>query len=335
MRLSLIIGAIALLLAAPVRAQVVLSVSSWLGPSHPLSRTQSRWCDEVAKATARRVTCRSMPRPVSDPTATFDAVRDGLADVSYSVHGYTPGRFQFTQMVELPFGGDSAEAMSVAYQRVFQRHLAALGEHQGLKVLAVFVHGPGMVFNTRLPIRQLSDMQDLKFRVGGGIVSEIGKALGLNVTVRPATETYDLLASGRFDGVFLPAETIDSFRLEKLVRHRTAVPGGLYNTSFALVMNEATWRRIAPADQAAIDAMSGEITARAFGRSFDAADRRALAFMQANGVQVSQATRAFLEVLHARTVPVEQRWVRDAKARGLANADAVLREYRAEVARLK
>lgn len=335
MRLTFLIGAMALMLAAPVRAQVVLSVSSWLAPAHPLSRTQSRWCDEVAKVTTRRVTCRMLPRPVSEPTRTFDAVRDGLVDVSYSVHGYTPGRFQFTQMVELPFGGDSAEAMSVAYQRVFQRHLAARGEHQGLKVLAVFVHGPGMVFNTRRPIRQLADMHDLKFRVGGGMVSEIGKALGLDVTLHPATETYDLLSSGRFDGVFLPAETIDSFRLEKLVRHRTAVPGGLYNTSFALVMNEAAWRRISPADQAAIDALSGEITARAFGRSFDGADRRALAFMQASGVQVSQPSKAFVDTLHARTAPLEARWIREAKARGLANADGVLREYRAEVAKLK
>jgi DNA-binding transcriptional LysR family regulator len=193
MRLTFLIGAMALMLAGPVRAQVVLSVSSWLAPAHPLSRTQSRWCDEVAKVTTRRVTCRMLPRPVSEPTRTFDAVRDGLVDVSYSVHGYTPGRFQFTQMVELPFGGDSAEAMSVAYQRVFQRHLAARGEHQGLKVLAVFVHGPGMVFNTRRPIRQLADMHDLKFRVGGGMVSEIGKALGLDVALHPATETYDLL----------------------------------------------------------------------------------------------------------------------------------------------
>ena len=83
MRLTFLIGAMALVLAGPVRAQVVLSVSSWLAPAHPLSRTQSRWCDEVARVTTRRVSCRMLPRPVSEPTRTFDAVRDGLVDVSY------------------------------------------------------------------------------------------------------------------------------------------------------------------------------------------------------------------------------------------------------------
>ena len=67
------------------------------------------------------------------------------------------------------------------------------------------------------------------------------------------------------------------------------------------------------------------------GDSYD----NALAFMQASNVQISQPTRAFIEALHARTAPLEQRWIRDAKARGLANADAVLREYRTEVAKLK
>ena len=93
-----------------------------------------------------------------------------------------------------------------------------------MKVLAVFVHGPGVVFNTRRAIGQLADLHELRFRVGGGMISEIGKALGLEPTLRPATETYDLLSSGRFDGVFLPAETIASIELEMLVSHLTAVP---------------------------------------------------------------------------------------------------------------
>ncbi len=46
-------------------------------------------------------------------------------------------------------------------------------------------------------------------------------------------------------------------------------------------------------------------------------------------------SKAFVDILHARTAPLEARWIREAKARGLANADGVLREYRAEVAKLK
>jgi hypothetical protein len=39
--------------------------------------------------------------------------------------------------------------------------------------------------------------------------------------------------------------------------------------------------------------------------------------------------------LRAKVAPLERKWIVDAKARGLANAEQVLREFRAEVARLE
>jgi TRAP-type C4-dicarboxylate transport system substrate-binding protein len=314
-------------------AQVVLTVSSWLGPSHTLSQTQVKWCDDVTTATSARVKCNILPKPVVAPPATFDAVRDGLADVSYSVHGYTPGRYVSTQVVELPFMGDSAEATSVAYQRIYDRSLAKLGEHKGLKVLAVFTHGPGIVYNSKRPINSLADMQGLKFRVGGGIVNEVGKAMGVNVTLKPAPESYELMSSGVMDGVFFPAESIESFKLEKLVRYKTTFPGGLYNTSFAFVMNEGTWNKIARADQDAIARLSGEAVARQFGRGWDAADRRGNAFMQSSGVVSTSAPKAFVDEVKAKTSALEAKWISDAKAKGLANPEQVIKDYRAEIAK--
>lgn len=314
-------------------AQVVLTVSSWLGPNHTLSQTQTKWCDDVTAATSARVKCNILPKPVVAPPATFDAVRDGLADVSYSVHGYTPGRYVSTQVVELPFMGDSAEVTSVAYQRIYEKSLAKLGEHKGLKVLAVFTHGPGIVFNSKRPINSLADMQGLKFRVGGGIVNEVGKAMGVNVTLKPAPESYELMSSGVMDGVFFPAESIESFKLEKLVRYRTTFPGGLYNTSFAFVMNEGTWSKIAKADQDAITKLSGETAARQFGRGWDAADRRGNAFMQSSGVVPHSASKAFVDEIKGKTSSLEAKWVADAKAKGLANPEQIIKDYRAEIAK--
>lgn len=331
---SALVGGALAALAPTASAQVVLTTSSWLGPNHTLSTTQAKWCDEVRQATASRVRCNILPKPVVAPAGTFDAVRDGLADLSYSVHGYTPGRYVATQMVELPFMGDSAEATSVAYQRIHDRHFAKLGEHKGLKVLAVFTHGPGIVYNTKRPLNSLADMQGLKFRVGGGMVNEVGKIIGANVTLKPAPESYELVSSGVMDGVFFPAESIESFKLEKLIRHKTTFPGGLYNTSFAFVMNEGTWNKIGKADQDAIMKLSGEYAARMFGRGWDAVDRRGNAFMQAAGVTSGQASKAFIEEVKAKTTPLEAKWLSDAKAKGVANPEQVLKEYRAEIAKL-
>ncbi|NBY67940.1 MAG: ABC transporter substrate-binding protein, partial [Betaproteobacteria bacterium] len=111
--LSLAILAFAAL-SAPTQAQTVLTVSSWLPPTHTASMAQKEWCDLLENNTKGRIKCNILPRGVSPAPGTYDAVKNGLADLSYTVHGYTPGRFVHTQMTELPFLGNSAESISVA-----------------------------------------------------------------------------------------------------------------------------------------------------------------------------------------------------------------------------
>jgi TRAP-type transport system periplasmic protein len=118
------------------------------------------------------------------------------------------------------------------------------------------------------------------------------------------------------------------------VRHKTSFPGGLYNTSFAFVMNEGAWKKISKADQDAITKLSGEYAARMFGRGWDQVDRRGNAFMQAAGVQPVMANKAFVDEIRTRTKGLEERWVGEAKSRGLTNADQVLREFRAEIGKI-
>lgn len=314
---------------------VTLVTSSWLPPGHLLSRAQADWCEKASQATAKRVTCNILPKPVTPPPGTFDAVRDGLADLSYSVQGYTPGRFVATKLAEMPFLGDSAVATSVAYQRIHDKYLAALDEHKGLKVLGVFTHGPGVIFNNKKPVNSVADLDGIKFRVGGGIVNDVGKALGANMTLKPAPQSYELLSSGVVDGVWFPDESILSFKLDKLIKYRTAMPGGLYNTSFAFVMNPATWAKISPADQAAITKLSGEYAARHFGQYWDTEDDKSLAAQKELGVQIVQADAKFVADFKARTAAVETAWVQEAEAKGLKNAAAVLQEFRAEIAKIK
>lgn len=325
----------ALLAAGSASAQIVLTASSWLPPSHTLSETQKDWCAQLEQKTAGKARCNILPRGVSAPPGTLDAVRNGLADLSYTVHGYTPGRFVTTQMAEFAFLGDASEATSVAFQRVYARHPAFAEEHKGVKVLTVFTHGPGMVFNTKRPIVKIDDLAGLKWRVGGGMVNEISKALGMNVTLKPAPESYELLSTGVMDGTLFPAESVESFKIDKVIKYATSFPGGLYNTSFVFMMNQAKYDSL-PADvKKVVDELSGEAAARAFGRGWDKVDRRGMAFMQAAGVQFSKADPAFVKAVAEKTAPLEDAWVKAAEAKGLKDAKKVLGEYRAEIKKLQ
>ena len=326
-------AAVAALGALPAGAQTVLTTSSWVPPTHALTVAQHEWCDLVEKNSNGKVKCNHLPRAVAAPPGTFDAVKNGLADVSFTVHGYTPGRFVLTQMAEFPFLGDGAEPLSVAFNRVAMKYPQFVQEHQGVHVLAFFTHGPGIVFNTKRPVTRLEDLQGLKWRVGGGMVNEISKTLGMNVTLKPAPDSYELLSGGVMDGTLFPAESIESFKIDKVIKYATTFPGGLYNTSFVFMMNQAKYDKLSPDEKKAVDAASGEVAARIIGRNWDKVDRRAFALMQANNVQVTKADAKFVADVKSKTSALEQKWVQEAKAKGLPNADKVLAEFRSEIAK--
>ncbi|HSV45879.1 MAG TPA: TRAP transporter substrate-binding protein [Ramlibacter sp.] len=326
-------GTAALLACGSVGAQTVLTVSSWVPPSHSLSLAQKEWCDLLEKNTAGKMKCNILPRGVSAPPGTLDAVKNGLADVSFTVHGYTPGRFVFTQMAEFPFLGDSAEPICVAFNKVASKYPQFAQEHQGIKVMAYFTHGPGIVFNTKKPVTQAADLQGLKWRVGGGMVNEVAKTLGMNVTLKPATDSYELLSGGVMDGTLFPAESTESFKIDKIIKHATFFPGGLYNTSFVFMMNQGRYDKLSADEKKAVDAISGESAARIFGRGWDKVDRRGVALMQANNVQMVKADAKFVADVKNKTSGLEAKWIKDAEAKGLKDAAKVLAEFRSEIAK--
>lgn len=334
-RRSIAVAAALCSAGAAVQAQTVLTVSSWLSPTHVLSETQKEWCTQLEQKSSGKVKCNILPRAVAAPPGTFDAVRNGLADLSYTVQGYTPGRFVTTQMAEVAFLGNSSETVSTAFQRMYNKYPAIAAEHSGVKVLAVFTHGPGIVFNTKRPVVKAEDLAGLKFRVGGGMVNEISKALGMNVTLKPAPESYELLSSGVMDGTLFPAESVESFKLDKVVKYGTTFPGGLYNTAFVFMMNQATFDKLPAEAKKAVDELSGEYAARMFGRGWDKVDRRGMAFMQAAGVQFAKADPSFVKTVQDKTGPVEDRWAGTAEAKGLKDAKKVLAEFRAEIKKLE
>jgi TRAP-type C4-dicarboxylate transport system substrate-binding protein len=157
----------------------------------------------------------------------------------------------------------------------------------------------------------------------------------MNVTLKPAPESYELLSTGVMDGTLFPAESVEGFKIDKVIKYATTFPGGLYNTSFVFMMNQAKYDSL-PADvKKIIDEMSGEFAARMIGRGWDKVDRRGMAFMQANGVQFTKADAAFVKAVQDKTTPLEDKWAAEAEKKGLKNAKKVLADFRAEIKKLQ
>src|SRR5688572_7483136 len=314
---------------APAHAQTTLTYSSWVSPQHHLSVWQANWTAEVEKATGGRVKFSVLPKHPSAPPGTFDAVRDGLVDLSYVTASYTPSRHIFPLMAELPGAGDTSLVNSVAYSRIYWKHFHKLGEYKGVKQLGVFTHGPGQMF-TKRPVNSIADVQGLKIRTGGGIAEAVAKALGASAFVKPAPESFELLKSGVADGVFFPMESIISFKLDTVLEQATLFPGGMYSSSFGFFMNEDKWNKLPKQDQDAIEKLSGEHLARLAGRSWDEADQKGLDALKKSGVKIVNANAELVAEVKKRSAPIIDEWIKNASAKGV-DAAKVLAEFREEL----
>ncbi len=316
--------------AQPALAQTTLTMSSWVSPTHHITAVVLQgWANEAEKVTNGRVKFQMLPKHPSAPPGTFDAVREGLVDLSYVTASYTPARHIMPMLPELPGAGDTALVNSVAYSRIHWKHLHKVGEYKGVKLLGVFTHGPGQMF-TKRPVHNINDVQGLKIRTGGGVAEAVAKALGTSAFVKPAPESYELLKSGVADGVFFPMESIISFKLDTVLEQATLFPGGMYSSAFGFFMNEEKWNKLPKQDQDAIDKISGEWIARHAGQSWDEADKKGLEVLKKSGVKIVNADPAFVAEVKKRSAPIIEDWIQKASAKGV-DAAKILAEFREEL----
>ncbi|TMQ26206.1 MAG: TRAP transporter substrate-binding protein [Candidatus Rokuibacteriota bacterium] len=314
----------------PAAPTTTLTMSSWVSPQHHLTANVLQgWANEVEKATSGRVKFQMLPKHPSAPPGTFDAVRDGLVDLSYVTASYTPARHILPLMAELPGSGATALANSIAYSRIHWKYFQKIGEYKGVKLLGVFTHGPGQMF-TRRPVSGIADVQGLKIRTGGGIAEQVAKALGASAFVKPAPESYELLSSGVADGVFFPLESIISFKLDTVLEQATLFPGGMYSSAFGFFMNEDKWNKLPRPDQEAIEKISGEHIARLAGASWDEADRKGMEALKKSGVKIVNANPELAAEVKKRSAPIIENWIKQASAKGV-DAGRILSEFREEL----
>ena len=223
-----------------------------------------------------------------------------------------------------------AEIGSQATYEWYDRNIGFDKEFKDVKVLTLFVHGPGAV-HTKEPVATLEDLQGVKLRVGGGGV-RMSEALGATPVAMPAPQSYEAIQKGVADGALFPFESIQGFRLGELLDYHLEIPGGLYTTPFAIVMNRDKWDSLSDEHKKVLTDLGGVEGARILGAGWDRADEVGRQFALDNGGIITQLPPAELERWKEQIAFMNDVWIETANAAGLDGA-ALLEDLRATIAR--
>ena len=308
---TIAVSALAIAAAQAASAQdMELVMSSWLPPRHPIVvNAMQPWAEEVGEVTEGRVTVRVLASPLGAPPAHFDMARDGVADITYGLHSFSQDdRFDASQVGQFSFLGDDAISVSEAFYTVYTEDLGAAEDHAGTHILGLFTHGPGVFHNNQRPIEAPGDFEGLRIRVPGGYTATLMEGLGATPVFTSSTEVYEQLSRGVIDGAAFTKEALTAFNLTDDIAHSMTVPGGLYNTTWFLVMDEDQWDEIGAEDQEAIMGISGLAFAARVGQAWNDADAAAEGEIAEAGIVTSEANDEVLAAVRDVAGRAEQDW---------------------------
>jgi TRAP-type C4-dicarboxylate transport system substrate-binding protein len=248
------------------------------------------------------------------PPELLDQAIDGVADVVWTVVGYTPGRFPTTEVFELPFMVEDARAASCAYWTMFEEHMEDT-EFKGVKILGTWVHGPGM-FHTADPVETPVDLEGMKIRGGSRLVNQLLTLAGATPVGMPVPAVPEGLSKGVIDGTTIPWEVTAALKIPELVENHTEFEGpALYNLTFVLAMNEGVFNGMSADLQTIVEDNSGmNFSVFAGGTQSDAdGPAREIAVEMGNNIVTVSDTSEWQALIN----PLYDTWVADMKGKGL------------------
>lgn len=294
-----------------------LSVSHHLPSHHPIQvEVLEPFLKELEEKTNGRITGDIYAaNSLGDPSSHYEMAATGVADISLTVHGFTPGVFPLVQVVEFPFFAKTAEQGSEIIWRLYEEFPALQEEHADTTPLWLFTAQPAQLLSAKKPIRTLEDMKGLRVRTPSPLANKIIEALGATPVSMPMGEVYEALSRGIIDAAMAPIDTVHDYNFHEVINYVTM--GYFSMTPFFCVMNTDLYESLSEQDRELINSMTGLNMAKHAGATFDRAADRGKQTALDQGVELIELDDQELDRWKKALEPVVDAWIQEMEQKGL------------------
>ncbi|MBI3372985.1 MAG: TRAP transporter substrate-binding protein [Betaproteobacteria bacterium] len=307
-----------------LRAQakpIELKLSHWF----PVGHFQHQdvlvpWAETVEKRSAGRLKITIFAGGVlGKPADHWDMAQNDIVDIAWGSHNYTPGRFQLTSAMDLPFLTRSAKGASRALWEYYLKHLQK--EHARVKLLWLQSPAPFQLHMSKKAPLTPEQFAGLRIRAGGGQISEIIKSLGGVPVAMAVPETYNAIERGIVDGTALPYEALHGWKLAEVTKHHVAV--NMYTTSNFLTMSLAKYNSLPAELKKVLDESTGARGSEFAGAAWDKGEEPGIEAARKAGNQFYKLTPEQRNAWIEKSKGVEIEWLRSMEAKGLPGKQAL------------
>lgn len=318
---ALAVSALGLSSAGATAQEVTLRMHQFLPPQANVpAGVLIPWAEKIGTESGGRIKVEvfSAMSLGGTPPQLMDQARDGVVDIVWTLPGYTPGRFPRAEVFELPFMMTNAEATSRAYWDLFKSDME-MQDFKGIKILATWVHGPGVIHAKGEGVRKLEDMQGKKLRGPTRVINGLLAELGAEPIGMPVPAIPEALSKGVIDGTVIPWEVTPALRIAELVNTHTEFSGdtALYTAAFVLAMNQAKYDSLPDDLKKVIDDNTGAEFSAFAGKTQAAFDAPSRKIAEATDNDIVILDEAEVARWHEVADKVVDNWYGEMEAKGI------------------
>src|SRR5262249_28452498 len=164
---------------------ITLKFSQFLGPTSFFQvDVVEPWAKELEAKTNGQVKVEIIDgtMPLGKVTEQAGNVKDGKVDIALGLRGAEGDRFPGTSVIELPFVVPDALSGSKALWGLYKDGTIA-DEYKDYKLLALFVHNPGLIHTKDKRVVDLADIKGLRLRAPNATIATALKYVGAEPVV--------------------------------------------------------------------------------------------------------------------------------------------------------
>lgn len=283
---------------------------------HPIHQNVwAPYAEEVNEATEGAVTIELHPGgALAALPNTFDNTVVGGQDMGWALHGYHPGVFPITEIIELPFQFSSATQATQTMWDIHDEFEAFQSDYQDVKLLGLWTHDVGDLFFNEEPVTTLEQLDGLDMRTPNATMTSFFEIVGASPINMGAPEIFDSLSTGVIDGLATATSALQSFNLYPEVAYTTRC--NCYLATQYLVVNQGTWDSLTPDTQAVMESLARDYSVTA-GEVYDGAYTAISDVAMEEGVEFLELSDDELARWHEVGDQVIADWIAEREATGI------------------
>ena len=283
-----------------------------------------KWCDGFEEKSGGELIVKAFPAKsvAADNNALFEAVKTGVLQGMNPFTLYWAGKMPATVFLSsYPAGPDQPAQWDTMFYSLGMLEMARkIYAKQGLVYVGP-IHHDANIIHSKKPINSLKDLDGLKLRVPGGMVSEVFQAFGASTVSIPGSDIFPALEKGTIDAADYVGPAVNwDLGFGQVTDNILFGPPGMMSIYqpvdlMDLTINQRAWNRLSPALKQLVEEQVKSYSLQHY-TAIQARNVEALAKFKKAGSKVQRLSMDDLNEWRKKAIPIWFKWAnKDADAK--------------------